>query len=488
MIYCHLVCRFQHATFSILKPGRLGYHQQVDRRANFFNETCNPMNAKPHLTKIILGHFSLLLLLGTAQAVDLDLARFATAKKAQARELAAHQTNKVPAMVWSFFDAVQAEDWETSTNLTRQIQEASGRYEKKAGTGDSLSAVWPPISDTIGANIQFHDWDAKWLHRYGNDIINSIPNGSVYFGGTDPGRYIVSALVESQIEGRPFFVLTQNQLADGQYLAYLKSMYGKKIYIPNEKDFADVFSLYTTDAAERYKTGHLKPGEDVKYVGGKMQVSGQTAVMAVNGLLAKIILEKNPDRQFFIEESFPLDWMYPYLTPHGLIMELHHDPLKEISGAVLAKDHDYWKSLMGEIAGDWINEKTSTQEICDFADKIHVRKDFTDFKGDAAFAKNSEEEKAFSKLRTSLAALYVWRARQAKDESERKQLRAAAELAFKQALACYPSMPETVYQYATLMYELHRIDEAILVTKTAMRADPDSKMFDGLLKWLEQSN
>ena len=48
--------------------------------------------------------------------------------------------------------------------------------------------------------------------------------------------------------------------------------------------------------------------------------------MAINGLLAKIMFDKNPDREFYIEESFPLDWMYPYLEPHGLIFKINRQP------------------------------------------------------------------------------------------------------------------------------------------------------------------
>jgi hypothetical protein len=40
-----------------------------------------------------------------ARALDLDTARFATAKENQVRELAEAQTNKVPSIVSSFFDA-----------------------------------------------------------------------------------------------------------------------------------------------------------------------------------------------------------------------------------------------------------------------------------------------------------------------------------------------------------------------------------------------
>ena len=65
-------------------------------------------------------------------------------------------------------------------------------------------------------------------------------------------------------------------------------------------------------------------------VDGKVQVSGQVAVMGINGLMTKVIFDRNPDREFYVEESFPLDWMYPYLEPHGLIMKLNRQPLAQL--------------------------------------------------------------------------------------------------------------------------------------------------------------
>ena len=60
-----------------------------------------------------------------------------------------------------------------------------------------------------------------------------------------------------------------------------------------------------TDAHRRSQLGQLKYGEDVKESGGKVQVSGQVAVMQINGLLTKVIFDKNPENEFFVEESFP---------------------------------------------------------------------------------------------------------------------------------------------------------------------------------------
>ena len=86
------------------------------------------------------------------------------------------------------------------------------------------------------------------------------------------------------------------------------------------------------DAQRRMQVNQLKMGEDVKIVrdpDGKdrVQVSGQVAVMNINGLLTKVIFDHNPKNEFFVEESFPLDWMYPYLTPFGVIMKINRQPL-----------------------------------------------------------------------------------------------------------------------------------------------------------------
>src|SRR5713226_3617564 len=282
-----------------------------------------------------------------AAAVDPDLARFATAKQNQVRDYAQTLTNPVPSTVWSLFDAVRVDDWKTATNLAARLFKASGRYSEM-GTSDQDSPalrtfIWPPIQEIIGTYEQFHDFDNRWLHRFGREIIDSIPQGSIYFGGTDPGRFVVSALSESHREGKPFFTLTQNALADGIYLEYLQKMYGDKLYIPTTNDSQTAFNEYLADAQRRLKEGKLKPGEDVRVVNERVQVSGQVAVMAINGLLVKIILNKNPRREFYVEESFALDWMYPYLSPHGLIFQLHSKPLTELTAEMVQKDQANWK-------------------------------------------------------------------------------------------------------------------------------------------------
>ena len=81
--------------------------------------------------------------------------------------------------------------------------------------------------------------------------------------------------------------------------------------------------------------------------------------MSINGLITKVIFDHNPDREFYVEESFPLDWMYPYLEPHGLIMKLNRQPLAQLPAETLARDREYWRKLVAGMLGDWLDEKTT---------------------------------------------------------------------------------------------------------------------------------
>ena len=95
------------------------------------------------------------------------------------------------------------------------------------------------------------------------------------------------------------------------------------------------------------EANQLMPGEDLKRdANGKIQISGQVAVMEINGLIAKIIFDQNTNREFYVEESFPLDWMYPHLEPHGLIMKINRQPLAALSADIVQRDHDYWAKVI----------------------------------------------------------------------------------------------------------------------------------------------
>lgn len=108
---------------------------------------------------------------------------------------------------------------------------------------------------------QFVTGSDRYATAFGHDIFQSIPRGSIYFGGTDPGRFIVTTMEKSQVSADLFYTLTQNALADDSYLGYLRSMYGGSIYLPTSEDSQKCFQDYIRDVQLRAKEGKLKPGE-----------------------------------------------------------------------------------------------------------------------------------------------------------------------------------------------------------------------------------
>jgi hypothetical protein len=220
----------------------------------------------------------------------------------------------------------------------------------------------------------------------------------------------------------------------------------------------------------RLQNHQLKPGENVgKDANGRIQVSGQVSVMSINGLLVKTIFDNNPDREFYIEESFPFDWMYPHLEPHGLIFKINRQPLPGLSDEIVRRDHDYWTNCVQPMIGDWLKPDTTVGEVAAFAEKVFLRHDFSGLNGDPRFVQNAYSHKTFSKERSSIAGLYVWRAQHAADASEKKRMNDEADFAFRQAWALCPYSPEAVFRYVNLLLSQNRASDALLVAETAAK-------------------
>src|SRR5262249_3432127 len=154
----------------------------------------------------------------------------------------------------------------------------------------------------------------------------------------------------------------------------------------------------------------------------RVQVSGQVAVMRIKGLLCKVIFETNRDREVYIEESFPLDWMYPYLTPHGFIFQLNRKSLAVLSDALVKKDREFWMDQQTRLIGGWLIPDTPVKTVCTFARKTWREKDYADFQGDRVFVENGYANKLYSKLRSSIAGLYYWRASTATAPEEKTRM------------------------------------------------------------------
>ncbi len=276
----------------------------------------------------------------------------------------------------------------------------------------------------------------------------------------------------------------------------------KEIYTPSSDDSQKAFQDYMEDAQQRIihdqmhpnEPRQLKPGEDVHVDNaGHVQVAGQVAVMAINGLLTKVIFDHNPTNEFFVEESFPLDWMFPNLTPFGVIMKINRDPVPVLTEDIVKRDHEFWSKYSERLIGNWITYDTPVTNITAFVEKVYMHHDYTGFKGDLKFIRDDQGQKAFSKLRSSIAGVYSWRLGQPPSGgvmpnqyiatgANREMIEKEADFAYKQAFAFCPYSPEAVYRYVQLLVNLHRAKDAVAVAETAQRLDPYNGSFEMLLK------
>jgi hypothetical protein len=410
---------------------------------------------------------------------SVQLKQFVAAQETQARALAKQDGNKLPSEFDAFYKAAETGDWQDATNLFQQMR------KRLDGDSSLLGSWWSATLDTYGVFVAFPPGD-KYAIAFGNDIIQSIPAGSIYFGGADPGRFVVTALMESHADGKPFFMLSQNPLADVTYLHYLRAMYGGKIHTPTDEDLQKSFQDYTMDAQRRLahdqqfpnEPRQLKPGEKVRLdSNGRIQMSGQMNVIGIRELLTKTIFDKNPDREFYLVEGFPLDWMYPYFEPHGLIMKINRQQLPELSDEIVQRDSDYWTKYVTPMIGGWLKPDTTIEEVAAFTEKIHVKKDLSGFAGDPQFVQSEYWCENISKLRSSIGGLYEWRARHAADAAEKKRMNEAADFAFRQAWALCPYSPEVVFRYVNLLISQNRRTDALLVAETAAKM-PEMKGSD----------
>ncbi len=298
------------------------------------------------------------------------------------------------------------------------------------------------MHETFGIWEVWENWkrDSQLLGLFHEPVLSSMPGDSLYFGGTDYGRFVITT-VNAVKQPSPVFCVTQNALADINYANHLRAFYGDRIWLPGPEDCTRAFQLYVQEV----QSGKRAASNDIKIRNGRVSVEGVAGVMEINGLICRMIFDKNKDRHaFFVEESYVIPWMNPYLEPHGLIMKLNREPIARFTGEIVARDSAYWQDMVGKLESH------------------------------PGFATNPEAQKAFSKLRTSIAGLYAYR-----------RLVPQAEAAFRQALRLYPASPEANYRLSKLYQEHGKAGEAVKVMEAYVKICPEAERANAV-KHLEQ--
>ncbi len=363
-----------------------------------------------------------------------------------------------------------------------------------------LCAAIPFAANWKKCEQRNHDFGYQFGYRmfYPGGDYPPMDRDAVLYGGTDPGRFVPTYMIfcESRVapkdryhdlhldpEGgakfdrRDVYIITQNALADTTYMSYIRdhydysrpdpnnpqtlerrlpwqralfrwgwthlyrnTMYPKEpIWIPSEQDTQRAFQEYVNDVQARQARGEQLSGdEQISVVGGQVSVRGVAGVMNINGILTKWIFEHNRDKHaFYVEESYVITWMYPYLTPFGIIMKINHDPLPgpeqnpQLWVEIVNRDKAYWNKLCS-----------------DFAARPEFRRD-------------TDAQKTFSKLRSAIGGVYA-----------NRRLMGEAEYAYKQALQLCPESPEGNFRLAQLYIELGRPGDALATLESLQKLDP----------------
>jgi tetratricopeptide (TPR) repeat protein len=392
--------------------------------------------------------------------------QFGRSRHALVRAIARRSGKTIPSVVEKFFDAIESGDWKEIDAQWKVMAEHSGQYEYSKDHWEDLNPFWPSVLDAYGVAEQAHDWPAQKLLDYGNAILDSLRPGMVYVGGTDPGRWIPELLNDTS-SGEQHIIVTQNAFADGRYLEFMQQLYGERFLALTMDDSKRAFEEYKADAQRRLEHDQqfpdepkqIRPGEDPKLVDGKLQVSGQVAVMAINEKLLQMLMAKNPNLSFAIEQSFPMKSTYENATPVGPIMELGvRDEQNALTRERAGQSVDYWRATTQQLLSD------------PQADSDDVRM-------------------SYAKLALNQAALLLDR-----------HYAAEAEQTYRLALELAPSSREAVFTYVNLLTEQNRVEEAIPIAEKALqwssapeRRTPEneddrqkqSKLYQDLLKQLQ---
>ena len=339
-----------------------------------------------------------------------------------------------------------------------------------------------PLWSNFDACSQAGHW---WGYRYGADMMRPMDQNAVYYGGSDPGRFVPTfmAFVESQqddkwkadwsvypeetrkrgsaFDRRDITVITQNALCDTYYATYIRNQYDPR-FRPKPSDFTPFERWLGRDKAYPEKPVtcvsedelvacwdeyHQWPEVQQRLqAGGPLLRGGSNDVFDINGIVAQKIFEKNKkDHTFYIEQSVPIQWMYPYLLPAGLIFKLNPEPMDKLPADAVAEDRKFWDAYSAKLLAD------------------------------PKFRVDPDAILTFGKLAFWHADLYRWRGMEPEDEY---WLRLSLKLC--------PQLQDAVSALAHMLADQKRYDEATAVLQQAQLDDPRNETYAPILTMLRQ--
>ena len=345
----------------------------------------------------------------------------------------------------------------------------------------ALLPLWSNFDDGNQAGHWF-----GW--QFGHDVMKSMDRNAVYYGGSDFGRFVPTymAFVESQqpdrwkrdpaFDRRDVTVVTQNALCDTFYNQYIRQQYDPRyrpktpaysaeerrmvdspLWLGTEKTFSPfekwlgrdkayplepVTCLSPEELQQCWIDYRQEPEVAARIKSGEALPDGRRPgniydTFEVNAVAAEKIFEKNKARHtFYLEQSVPMDWTYPYMLPDGLIFKLSPTKLAKLPPERIAADHAFWNAYAARLLAD------------------------------PNFRVDDDATITFGKLAYNHADLYRWR-----------DLPADEEEFLKLAIRLSPQLQEAVFELQDLYADQERYDDAIALLRQAQLDDPRNEAY-----------
>ena len=276
-------------------------------------------------------------------------------------------------------------------------------------------------------------------------MLKDLPKSSVVFGGTDPGRFVPTYMIlgesgqspkvkrDPAFDRRDLYIITQNGVGEPLYRKYLADQYSVSRPAPK-----NAFERWLGRADAYPQKPLVFPSEEEIEAAVKSELktateTGKFDPSIPHSVVTRLIWEKNREaHDFYVEESFPLEWSYDHALPHGLVYKITKDPLTEIPKDVVEQDFTFWGTYIDQL------------------------------RADPSFANDFDAHRSFSKLRATTGNLY-----------KHRKMDQEAERAYRQALTIWPGNGESLHALSRILWDREDFDGVLEMLKIPLEKDPN---------------
>lgn len=119
--------------------------------------------------------------------------QFSAARHTLATNLSLRLHHPLPAEADAFFRVATTGRWEAVSNQFERVKQQSPYDSANPALQNEL---WAPIHETMGIWEVWIGWkkSSALLAMFYEPALDSIPDGSIYFGGTDYGRFVITTV------------------------------------------------------------------------------------------------------------------------------------------------------------------------------------------------------------------------------------------------------------------------------------------------------